>query len=142
MTITFRRSKKIGPFRFTFSKGGVSTSIGNKLFRISKSRRGTHVSGGAGGIRFHERIDEPKLHDAGTAVRDLIPVVNKPPLAKNRRRVAYLWCGIAIAAILLLGIPAIRTERLAFPLIGILICAAVGVQLWNNRAIAEERDQR
>ncbi len=58
MSLSFRRSKKIGPFRITFSKSGISTSFGGKGIRISKSSRGTNVSAGFAGLRFRQRIDE------------------------------------------------------------------------------------
>lgn len=33
--VTFRKSKKIGPFRFTLSPRGVSTSVGTRSARVS-----------------------------------------------------------------------------------------------------------
>ncbi len=41
----------------TFSKSGVSTSIGGKGYRTTSGPRGTHVTIGAGGIRYRQRID-------------------------------------------------------------------------------------
>jgi hypothetical protein len=58
MSLSFRRSKKIGPFRITFSKSGISTSFGGKGIRVSKSSRGTYVSAGFAGLRFRQKIDE------------------------------------------------------------------------------------
>ena len=50
MTWHFRKSKTSGPFRFTFGKRGVSTSVGFGPFRISlgadkKIRRTIRVPG-------------------------------------------------------------------------------------------------
>ena len=41
----------------TFSKSGISTSVGGKGYRITTGPRGTHVTIGAGGIRYRQRID-------------------------------------------------------------------------------------
>ena len=41
----------------TFSKSGISTSVGGKGYRITSGPRGTHVTIGAGGIRYRQRID-------------------------------------------------------------------------------------
>ena len=40
MGFRFRKSKNIGPFRFTVSKSGISTSIGVKGFRVTKTASG------------------------------------------------------------------------------------------------------
>ena len=36
----FRKSKKLGPVRLNFSKSGIGYSIGNKLFRHTKTATG------------------------------------------------------------------------------------------------------
>lgn len=40
MGLRFRKSKKIGPVRFTASKSGISTSVGGKAFRVTKRADG------------------------------------------------------------------------------------------------------
>ena len=40
MGLRFRKSKKIGPFRVTLSKSGISTSVGVKGFRVTKTASG------------------------------------------------------------------------------------------------------
>lgn len=40
MGFSFRRSKKLGPFRFTLSHRGVSGSIGAGPLRVSRSSTG------------------------------------------------------------------------------------------------------
>lgn len=40
MGLRFRKSKKIGPFRITFSKSGISASVGIKGLRITKTASG------------------------------------------------------------------------------------------------------
>lgn len=36
----YRKSKEVGPMRVTFSKSGVSKSIGNRFFRITDTASG------------------------------------------------------------------------------------------------------
>jgi Protein of unknown function (DUF4236) len=36
----YRKSKEVGPMRVTFSKSGVSKSIGNRFFRITDTATG------------------------------------------------------------------------------------------------------
>jgi hypothetical protein len=58
MPFGFRKSISLGGgARMTFSKSGVSTSIGGKGYRITSGPRGTHVTIGSGGIRYRQRID-------------------------------------------------------------------------------------
>jgi Protein of unknown function (DUF4236) len=38
--VQYRKRKKVGPFRFTVSKRGISTSVGTRAFRISKGADG------------------------------------------------------------------------------------------------------
>jgi hypothetical protein len=59
MAFSFRRSKSFGPFRFTLSKRGLSTSIGAKGLRLTKGPSGTHATAGAGGLRYRTRLDAP-----------------------------------------------------------------------------------
>lgn len=40
MGMRFRKSKKIGPFRFTLSKSGIGMSVGVKGFRVTKTSSG------------------------------------------------------------------------------------------------------
>lgn len=56
MPFYFRKSVKAGPFRFTFSKGGVGVSVGVKGFRIGTGPRGHYVHAGMGGIYYRSSI--------------------------------------------------------------------------------------
>ena len=58
MGFSFRTSKKLGPFRFNFSKSGVSTSVGVKGARVNFSSRGTYVQFGANGIYYRKKISD------------------------------------------------------------------------------------
>ena len=44
MGFGFRKSKKVGPFRFTLSKRGVSTSSGAGPVRVSRSSTGRRTT--------------------------------------------------------------------------------------------------
>ncbi len=58
MPFGFRKSVSLGGgARVTFSKSGISSSIGGKGYRVTSGPRGTHVTIGAGGIRYRQRID-------------------------------------------------------------------------------------
>ena len=58
MPFGFRKSIRLGGgARMTFSKSGISTSVGGKGYRITSGLRGTHVTIGAGGIHYRQRID-------------------------------------------------------------------------------------
>lgn len=56
----FRKSKSLGPFRFTLSKSGLGMSFGVKGARLSFTKRGTYVNLGTGGIYYRKRIDSSK----------------------------------------------------------------------------------
>lgn len=57
MGFGFRKSVKLGSgVRMTFSKSGVSTSVGGKGCRITAGPRGTYVTIGAGGVHYRQRV--------------------------------------------------------------------------------------
>ncbi len=56
MSISFRKSKKIGPFRISLSKRGISTSIGEGSVRVTANRNGIYASAGADGVRDREKL--------------------------------------------------------------------------------------
>jgi hypothetical protein len=57
MGLSFRRSKKFGPLRLTFSKRGISTSFGGKYFRVGHSSRGDYVSSSIAGITMRQKLE-------------------------------------------------------------------------------------
>ncbi len=67
----FRRSRKVGPFRFTLSKSGLSTSVGGKGLRVSSGPRGVYVTSSAGGFYYRQRLGggEPPRQPAQAAPR-------------------------------------------------------------------------
>ena|SRR5947209_19935415 len=56
MSFGFRKSFGSGPFRFTASKSGVSSSFGVRGARITTGPRGTYISVSAYGLHYRERI--------------------------------------------------------------------------------------
>ena len=59
MGFRFRKSFGRGPFRFTFSKRGVSTSVRVKGVRVTSGPNGDRVTVGAGGLSYSEKLDGP-----------------------------------------------------------------------------------
>lgn len=55
MAINFRKSKSFGPFRFTLSKSGISSSFGVKGLRLSSGPRGVHSTVGIPGTGIYSR---------------------------------------------------------------------------------------
>jgi hypothetical protein len=55
MGILFRKVKSVGPFRFTFSKSGMSTRIGTRGIGVSFGKRGTYLNAGIPGSGFYSR---------------------------------------------------------------------------------------
>jgi len=51
-----RKSFGSGPFRFTVSKRGVSTSVGTRGLRVSSGPSGDYLSAGMGGVYMRERL--------------------------------------------------------------------------------------
>jgi hypothetical protein len=52
----FQKSFGKGLFRVTVSKSGISTSVGTKHGRITRSKRGTRVSSVLGPIRYTKSL--------------------------------------------------------------------------------------
>jgi hypothetical protein len=44
VSLTFRRSKSIGPFRFTLSKRGLGASVGAGPFRVGRGASGRRTT--------------------------------------------------------------------------------------------------
>ena len=67
MGIFFRKSVRVGPFRFNLSGAGVGVSVGIPGLRIGTGPRGNYVSAGRGGICLEPRC--LRLARAGICVR-------------------------------------------------------------------------
>jgi hypothetical protein len=59
MSFGFRKSFTSGPFRMSFSKSGLSVSVGAGGARLTSGPRGTHVSFSKGGFYYRTRLDRP-----------------------------------------------------------------------------------
>jgi hypothetical protein len=73
MGLYFRRSVRVGPLRFNFSKGGIGVSAGIPGLRVGTGPRGHYVHAGAHGIYYRASLpSSPSLPEhtrppAGTA---------------------------------------------------------------------------
>jgi hypothetical protein len=56
MGLSFRRSVKVGPFRLSASKSGISVSAGIRGLRVGTGPRGSYVSATAHGITVRESL--------------------------------------------------------------------------------------
>ncbi|PZA12124.1 hypothetical protein DNX69_08875 [Rhodopseudomonas palustris] len=56
MPFYFRKSVSAGPFRFSFSRGGVGMSVGVKGLRIGAGPRGNYIHAGFGGVYYRSSI--------------------------------------------------------------------------------------
>lgn len=73
MGLRFRKSKKIGPFRFTLSKSGISTSFGVKGTRITRTAGGKTrftASVPGTGISWSEEIGGARKSSAAKTQRE------------------------------------------------------------------------
>ena len=104
MGFTYRKSKKVGPFRFTVSKSGISTSVGGKGYRVTRKTNGriqTTTSIPGTGIRYTKQISRDKGYNY---VKE-----NRIIHSRNYYKVLYILANItsvvfAILSLLLLFI--------------------------------------
>ena len=61
MGLSWHQSAGLGPLRLNFSSSGVGASVGVRGARLSVGPRGTYVHLGAGGFRYSQRIDGPRI---------------------------------------------------------------------------------
>jgi Protein of unknown function (DUF4236)/DnaJ domain len=59
MSFGFRKSFGAGPFRFTVSPSGVSSSVGVRGARVTTGPRGTYITVSSHGFYYRERIGGP-----------------------------------------------------------------------------------
>lgn len=64
MSFFFRKSFSSGPFRFTVSKRGLSSSFGVRGARVTAGPRGTFVTLSSHGMYYRRRIDRPSSRSA------------------------------------------------------------------------------
>lgn len=56
MALYFRKSVRVGPFRFNLSKSGVGVSAGIPGFRVGTGPRGHYVHAGMGGVYYRRSL--------------------------------------------------------------------------------------
>lgn len=61
MGLYFRKSVRVGPFRFNLSSSGIGVSTGIKGFRIGSGPRGTYVHMGRNGLYYRQTLDRLPL---------------------------------------------------------------------------------
>ena len=66
MGLYFRRSVRVGPFRFNFSKSGIGVSTGIPGFRVGTGPRGAYVHMGVGGLYYRQSLGSTGTRPAGT----------------------------------------------------------------------------
>jgi hypothetical protein len=107
MGFRFRKSKKLGPFRFTMSNSGISSSVGGKGFRYTKRADGkTQISVGipGSGLYYTETIKQNSSNAASGT--------NGNSASSNSRQVAqgglnssrHGWLIIAVLLAVLLSV--------------------------------------
>jgi len=107
----FRKSKKLGPFRVTVSKSGVSVSAGVKGARITKGPRGTHLTVGAGGFYCRERLDQPTQRSGVAPVHPPVTTVPPPP---SHQELTFGWAVrfVGIVLLVILGLALLAASLL------------------------------
>lgn len=65
MGLFFRKSLKVGPFRYNFSAGGIGVSVGIKGLRVGSGPRGNYVSMGRGGVFYRSSVPTSQSETAG-----------------------------------------------------------------------------
>lgn len=68
MGFGFRKTFSSGPFRFTISPGGISSSFGIRGARVTKGPRGTFVTVSSHGVYYRHRIDTPAPRVSAPAI--------------------------------------------------------------------------
>ena len=90
MPFRFRRSKKIGPFRFTMSGSGLSASVGSGPFRYTFNSNGGRtrtMRTGIPGLRYEER-DTPNSPASARSAGSRSPIPKSPASIRFRSTVA------------------------------------------------------
>ena len=98
-----RKSLRLGPLRFNFSKRGVGVSAGVKGARVGAEASGkTYVAGGRYGFYFRQRLDAP--HPPHTQAASSAPPESTPEAASGRGGRSWWWIAVlALGVGLLLG---------------------------------------
>ena len=123
--VQYRKSKNVGPLRFTASKRGVSTSVGYGPFRVTRRADG----------RYQRTARLP-----GTGIRDTrvigsqrqAPASAQPNIPVQLGKLILCLLGLGIIISLLSGSLAI-----GFGIVGLCVLAFLGAVVW----LVVRRDQ-
>jgi Protein of unknown function (DUF4236) len=123
--VQYRKSKKVGPVRFTASKRGISTSVGYGPFRVTRRADG----------RYQRTARLP-----GTGIRDTrvigsqrqAPASAQPNIPVQLGKLILCLLGLGIIISLLSGSLAI-----GFGIVGLCVLAFLGAVVW----LVVRRDQ-
>ena len=97
MGIRFRKSVKIGPFRFTASKSGISSSIGFGGARITKRADGRiQTTAGIKGTGIHYTEVHKTSHSKETQTEVYEKPVKKHPILKGLFFGFFIILGICL----------------------------------------------
>ena len=136
MGMRFRKSKNIGPVRFTMSKSGISSSVGFKGFRLTKTADGryrTTASIPGTGISYVKDISSPSNHE----LQQLSPMPQEPRV--RGKAAAYFFivvgCGSLLSSLSMLFSPGseYQIDNWWKPLIPAAIFFCIAVLLFSKR---------
>jgi len=102
MSIYFRKSKKLGPLRFTFSKRGITTSFGSKFFRVTHSPSGDYLSSSVDGVTMRQKLEHHAVEEPTTTSQAIAdhPIAAAPKAQPRRHTARKLLFYIAYLAII------------------------------------------
>lgn len=82
MGFYLRKSLRVGPLRFNFSKSGVGVSTGIKGFRVGTGPHGNYVHMGRGGLYYRRSLSGHSAHP-GVSRTHLAPLSTPPRVAPS-----------------------------------------------------------
>lgn len=130
MAFSFRKSKKIGPFRIGLSKGGLSVSAGVKGLRVGANSKGTYASAGipGTGLRTMQYAKQGKPVESSQTALAVTATSTKPSCpkcgsykgVKIKTLTVIVGLGFIVigAFFLLVGFPIILLMGMAMVVIG------------------------
>ena len=128
--VQYRKSKKVGPLRFTASTRGISTSVGSGPFRVTRRADG----------RYQRTVRVP-----GSGIRDTRVIGGQRRAQPQAQPSLPASLGNLVLLLLLLGfILSVVTGSLAvgYGIVGaIAIAAFVGIAVWFVVLIRRRRGQ-
>lgn len=155
MSFGFRKSFSTGPFRFTLSKSGVSSSFGVRGARLTAGPRGTYVTVGSHGFYYRERVGHGRESGPRTSgstfkadsaddtirsarVADLVDSSSEKLLADLNRRTQMFnpaVFGWIISAMSLVVSPVSPTPLLLLVIALLALAGAIALQRRHRQAV-------